>query len=51
MEILDAADVVCAAAQVNQAVSRIARDISAVLAEANPLVIVVMRGAVVFAGQ
>ena len=51
MEILDAADVVCAPAQVNQAVSRIARDISAVLAEANPLVILVMRGAAVFAGQ
>ncbi len=51
IEILETADMVCTAAQVNLAVSRVARAITAELAGANPLVLVVMRGAVVFAGQ
>lgn len=51
IEILDTADLVCTDAQVRDAVSRVAREISAALADTNPLVLVVMRGAVVFAGQ
>ncbi len=50
-EILDTADLVCSIAQVNAAVSRVACEISAALADTNPLVLVVMRGAMVFAGQ
>ncbi|MEQ1772184.1 MAG: hypoxanthine-guanine phosphoribosyltransferase [Burkholderiales bacterium] len=50
-EILKRSEEICPAAQVNAAVSRVAHQICAALADTNPLVIVVMRGAVVFAGQ
>jgi hypoxanthine phosphoribosyltransferase len=50
-EILESAERVCSAAAVTQAVHRVAADISRVLATANPLVLSVMGGAVVFAGQ
>lgn len=50
-EILERADVVCSAAQVSAAVTRVAHEMHAVLADANPLVVVVLRGAIVFAGQ
>ena len=44
-------DVVCTAQEVEAAVDRLAGDISAVLADRFPLVLGVMGGAVVFAGQ
>jgi hypoxanthine phosphoribosyltransferase len=50
-ELLKTAEEICPATQVDEAVSRIAKEMNAVLADANPLVMVVMRGAVVFAGQ
>lgn len=50
-EILTTADEICPAAAVSQAVSRIAAEINHALADDNPLVIVVLHGAVVFAGQ
>src|SRR5450631_3523625 len=50
-EILKTADLVCPAAEVTQAVQRVAAEICAALATANPLVLIVMTGAVVFAGQ
>jgi hypoxanthine phosphoribosyltransferase len=49
--VLETADLVCSAAAVSAAVTRLAREISAALAESFPLVLCVMRGAVVFAGQ
>jgi hypoxanthine phosphoribosyltransferase len=48
---LETAELVCSAADVSGAVSRLAREISAALADRFPLVLCVMRGAVVFAGQ
>ncbi len=48
---MKSADLICDAAQVHAAVARIANEINSALAEDHPLVIVVMRGAVVFAGQ
>lgn len=48
---LATADLVYSAAAVSAAVTRLAREISAALAESFPLVLCVMRGAVVFAGQ
>lgn len=48
---LETADLLCSAAAVSAAVSRIARDITAALGGKFPLVLCVMRGAVVFAGQ
>jgi len=50
-EILRAADLLCPADEVAGAVRRVAREISAALATANPLVLSVMSGAVVFTGQ
>ena len=50
-EILKAAEPVCSASAVTQAVRRVATEVSAVLATLNPLVLCVMSGAVVFAGQ
>jgi hypoxanthine phosphoribosyltransferase len=50
-EIFDTAEEICPAAIVNAAVSRVAAEINASISDANPLVIVVLRGAVVFAGQ
>jgi hypoxanthine phosphoribosyltransferase len=48
---LETADLVCTAAAVAEAVDRMAREITAALAGSFPLVLCVMRGAVVFAGQ
>lgn len=48
---LETADLLCSAAAVSAAVSRIAREITAALAGSFPLVLCVMRGAVIFAGQ
>jgi len=45
------AQVVCTAQQVNAAVARVAGDINRALSDVNPLVLCVMRGALVFAGQ
>ena len=50
-EILKRADTVCSAPDVMQAVRRVATEISEVLAAVNPLVLSVMGGAVIFAGQ
>jgi hypoxanthine phosphoribosyltransferase len=49
--VLDTADRVCSAQEISGAVARLAREISAALADAFPLVLCVMRGSVVFAGQ
>ncbi|MDA0984013.1 MAG: hypoxanthine-guanine phosphoribosyltransferase [Proteobacteria bacterium] len=48
---LEDSDPVCGAAEVDQAVARLATEISARFAGAYPLVLAVMGGAVVFAGQ
>jgi len=50
-EVLGSAEEVCSAATVAQAVTRIAAEITHVLADDNPLVLSVMGGAVVFTGQ
>jgi hypoxanthine phosphoribosyltransferase len=50
-EILKAADLLCPAGAVTHAVQRVAAEINASLATANPLVLSVMSGAVVFTGQ
>jgi hypoxanthine phosphoribosyltransferase len=50
-EILRDAVKICSVTEINKAVARVAREINTTLADANPLVIVIMRGAVVFAGQ
>ena len=49
--ILAEADLIHSAAEVNAAMDRIASAITARLADANPLVLTVMGGAIVFAGQ
>jgi hypoxanthine phosphoribosyltransferase len=49
--LLETAELVCPAASVSAAVTRLAREISAELAGSHPLVLCVMRGAVVFSGQ
>jgi hypoxanthine phosphoribosyltransferase len=49
--IFETADVVCPPATVSEAVARLAREITGQLAGSFPLVLCVMRGAVVFAGQ
>ncbi len=49
--ILETAEQLCSAAVVSETVARLAREISAALAESFPLVLCVMRGAVIFAGQ
>jgi hypoxanthine phosphoribosyltransferase len=49
--ILNTAEQVCSADAVSEAVGRLAREISAKLQDCNPLVLAVMRGSVVFAGQ
>jgi len=49
--ILETADLVCPAADVTAAVARLAREITARLADSFPLVLCVMRGGVVFTGQ
>jgi len=50
-DILDAAEQVCSAAVVSATVARLASDITAALGEAQPLILSVMGGAVVFTGQ
>jgi hypoxanthine phosphoribosyltransferase len=50
-QLLETAEPVCSAAAVECAVRRVAAEISGALAAANPLVLCVMSGAVVFAGQ
>ena len=50
-ELLNTAELVCSAAAVERAVRRMAAEISDALAALNPLVLSVMSGAVVFAGQ
>lgn len=49
--ILETADEICSAACVTAEISRIAREITALLAERHPLVLAVMRGSVIFSGQ
>jgi hypoxanthine phosphoribosyltransferase len=49
--LLAEADLICPAEQVETAVDRMAAEIGARLADAHPLVLTVMGGAVVFAGQ
>lgn len=50
-QLLAESDLVCPAADVEQALDRMAAEITARLADANPLVLSVMTGAVFFAGQ
>ena len=50
-DILDAAEQVCSAAVVSATVARLASDITEALGEAQPLILSVMGGAVVFTGQ
>jgi hypoxanthine phosphoribosyltransferase len=50
-QVLDAAEQLFSARDVSAAVARLAREISAVLGESFPLVLSVMRGSVIFAGQ
>ncbi|HKA44459.1 MAG TPA: hypoxanthine-guanine phosphoribosyltransferase [Burkholderiales bacterium] len=50
-QILDTAEELCSAAAVSEAVARVAREISAELRDSNPVVLSIMRGSVVFAGQ
>lgn len=48
---LETAELVCPAEEVSAAVARLAREITGRLADSFPLVLCVMRGAVIFAGQ
>lgn len=48
---LEQSDLVCPANEVEEAIARVAREVSLRLAHAYPLVLVVMGGAIVFAGQ
>ncbi|MCK9388693.1 MAG: hypoxanthine-guanine phosphoribosyltransferase [Sulfuritalea sp.] len=50
-EIFEEADLICSAEESALAVRRVAAEITARLADANPLVLAVMGGAVVFTGQ
>ncbi len=50
-QILATADIVCTATEVSQAIERLAREITDRLQDAYPLVLPVMGGAIVFAGQ
>lgn len=50
-QILNTAEQICSAAAVSEAVQRLAREISARLQDCNPLVLSIMRGSVMFAGQ
>lgn len=50
-EVMRSADLICPASEVQAALARMAAAIRADLAEANPLVLAVMGGAVVFTGQ
>ena len=48
---LETAERLCSAAEVSQAVARLADEITVALARSFPLVLGVMRGSVIFAGQ
>ncbi|MGH8742993.1 MAG: hypoxanthine-guanine phosphoribosyltransferase [Burkholderiales bacterium] len=50
-DLLNSADEICSAAAVSDAIKRVAVEINAKLADAQPLVLSVMGGAVVFTGQ
>jgi len=50
-QVLETADLVCSAAEISDAVARLAGEIAAALSGSFPLVLCVMRGGVVFAGQ
>lgn len=50
-QIFSGADLICGEAEVQAAVSHVAREINATLSEANPLVLAVMGGATIFAGH
>ncbi len=50
-QVLREADLVCSEQEVGRAVERVAAEVSARLADANPLVLSVMGGAVVFTGR
>lgn len=50
-ELLHDAEELCSAARVRDTVSRMARDITSAMHDEHPLVLCVMRGALVFAGQ
>ncbi len=50
-DILQQADLLCTAEEVQAAVARVAREINSAMAGAHPLVLSVMGGAVVFTGQ
>jgi hypoxanthine phosphoribosyltransferase len=50
-DVLAAAEQICSAEEVMKAVQRVAVDITQVLGEQHPLILIVMSGAVVFAGQ
>lgn len=50
-KILDTAEQLCSAVVVSEAVERIAREVGDRLRDSNPLVLAVMRGSVIFAGQ
>lgn len=49
--VLDGAELICSAAEVEAAIERLARDITATLGDSYPLVLSVMGGAVVFTGN
>ncbi|MCW5605308.1 MAG: hypoxanthine-guanine phosphoribosyltransferase, partial [Burkholderiales bacterium] len=49
--ILESAEEVCSAAAVSEAVSRLAREITAGFRDRDPLVLAIMRGSVMFSGQ
>lgn len=51
LQLLSTADRLCSATAVAEAVARLSREISARLAASFPLVLAVMRGSVIFAGQ
>lgn len=51
LHILDEADLICSADEIQAAITRLATRIGTDLAESHPVVITVMGGAVVFAGQ
>lgn len=50
-QFLEQSDPVCSAHEVEQAIARVAQQVEAQLAQAYPLLLVVMGGAIVFAGQ
>lgn len=49
--VLDHAELICSAAEVNAAIDRVAAEVSARLGDRYPVVLSVMGGAIVFAGQ